>query len=200
MNDEAWVEEGEAGCRLLLPLPPAGIVLPGFDHVAGLLAPSTATTHDVALAHRAGVTLLVADDTGATAIGKAAAIGADGVVLGTDADPAAARRRLGPDALIGVRCGMSRHAAMVAGEDGADYVLFGEEDGTDDPEVLADLASWWRALFVLPVAVCGPLDARAQSVLMEAGADFLVPPSRMWDDPQAAMDFLDSIAALLARK
>ena len=40
------------------------------------------------------------------------------------------RRQLGRERLIGVACGLSRHAAMVAGEAGADYVLFGSLDLT----------------------------------------------------------------------
>ncbi|MGB3710875.1 MAG: thiamine phosphate synthase, partial [Erythrobacter sp.] len=53
-------------------------------------------------------------------------IGADGVHLGQEDDPARdARDELGPTAQIGVTCHASRHLAMEAGEAGADYVAFG---------------------------------------------------------------------------
>src|SRR3546814_12736377 len=42
-----------------------------------------------------------------------------------DAAYAEARRRVGADAIVGVTCHDSRHLAMVAAEDGADYVAFG---------------------------------------------------------------------------
>ena len=53
-------------------------------------------------------------------------LGADGVHLGqSDGDVREARALLGPDAQIGRTCHDSRHLAMTAGEDGADYVAFG---------------------------------------------------------------------------
>ena len=45
---------------------------------------------------------------------------------------AAARRLMGPDAMIGVTCHDSRHLAMEAAEAGADYVAFGAFFPTDD--------------------------------------------------------------------
>ncbi|MBV9018641.1 MAG: thiamine phosphate synthase, partial [Alphaproteobacteria bacterium] len=50
----------------------------------------------------------------------------DGVHVGEeDAPYAEARRLLGPDRIVGVTCGDSRHRALVAAEAGADYVAFG---------------------------------------------------------------------------
>ena len=52
--------------------------------------------------------------------------GAQGVHLGQgDGSVAAARALLGADADIGVTCHDSRHLAMIAAEEGADYVAFG---------------------------------------------------------------------------
>ncbi|MCB1883898.1 MAG: hypothetical protein KDG89_07870, partial [Geminicoccaceae bacterium] len=95
----------------------------------------------------------------------------DGVLLDGADGVADARRTLGADALIGARCGLSRHAAMVAGEAGADYVVFAA-DGADADD-LVEMVAWWTGLFVLPsVAVLAP-DGPAYALAL-AGADFLL--------------------------
>ncbi|RDJ93946.1 hypothetical protein B4Q13_18355, partial [Lacticaseibacillus rhamnosus] len=56
----------------------------------------------------------------------AAELDCDGVHVGEEDMPyAEARRLLGPDSIVGVTCGDSRHRAVVAAEAGADYVAFG---------------------------------------------------------------------------
>src|SRR5690348_17839321 len=56
----------------------------------------------------------------------AAEMECDGVHVGEEDMPyAEARRLLGPDRIVGVTCGDSRHRAVVAAEAGADYVAFG---------------------------------------------------------------------------
>src|SRR5581483_1487799 len=56
----------------------------------------------------------------------AAELDCDGVHVGEEDMPyAEARRLLGPDRIVGVTCGASRHRALVAAEAGADYVAFG---------------------------------------------------------------------------
>jgi thiamine-phosphate pyrophosphorylase len=93
----------------------------------------------------------------------AAATGCDGVHLTDPAAYPAARRRLGPGAIVGVSPGEGRHGAMSAGEAGADFVgLAGLE-----------LVSWWAELMEVPCVAFGaasPAEARA---LAEAGADFV---------------------------
>src|SRR5271155_5303170 len=56
----------------------------------------------------------------------AADLDCDGVHVGEEDMPyAEARRVCGPDRIVGVTCGSSRHRALVASEAGADYVAFG---------------------------------------------------------------------------
>src|SRR5262249_10552758 len=56
----------------------------------------------------------------------AAELDCDGVHVGEEDMPyAEARQLLGPDRIVGVTCGDSRHRALVAAEAGADYVAFG---------------------------------------------------------------------------
>lgn len=105
---------------------------------------------------------------------EASAGAADGLHLADAARTAAARERLGPEAILGVACGRSRHAAMVAGEAGADYVMF---DGSHRPAEPDDgplgLVGWWNELFVIPCAAEIPPEPDRAGALVAAGADLV---------------------------
>ena len=86
---------------------------------------------------------------------------------------------------------------MVAGEEGADYVMFGVEPGRHDAvPLLVELCGWWTGLFVLPCAVdLRGLDADP-AALAGAGADFVAVREAVWQHPAgAARGALDSAAA-----
>ena len=111
-------------------------------------------------------------------ISLAKRLGADGVHLGqSDGDLREARDVLGPAAQIGRTCHDSRHLAMQAGEDGADYVAFGAFYETmtkpshyrPDPQLL----SWWSALFEVPCVAIGGITPANAAPLVAAGADFV---------------------------
>ena len=100
--------------------------------------------------------------------------GADGVHLADPARVAELRQRLGRERILGAACGLSRHAGMVAGEAGADYVMFGALDRRPEPgDELFELVGWWNELFVIPCAAAGPLDPDLCRSLAAAGADLL---------------------------
>ena len=87
-------------------------------------------------------------------------IGADGLHLGqSDGDVREARALLGPAAQIGRTCHDSRHLAMQAGEDGADYVAFGAfYETTTKPSHYRPqpaILSWWSTLFEIPCVAIG---------------------------------------------
>ncbi len=64
-------------------------------------------------------------------IGLAARLGLDGVHLPDGARGVrAARKDLGPDAIVGAFCAASRHDGLTAAEAGADYVGFGPVSGS----------------------------------------------------------------------
>lgn len=109
--------------------------------------------------------------------------GADGLLLRAIELIEPARRLLGLERPIGAATGASRHAAMEAGEAGADWLLLGE--GLALP-ACAELIGWWSGLFVLPAAAPCP-SPEAAAVLLGAGADFLVPPASIWATPEAAL-------------
>ncbi|MFL6729793.1 MAG: thiamine phosphate synthase [Sphingomicrobium sp.] len=120
-------------------------------------------------------------------------LGADGVHLGqSDGDVREARALLGPVAQIGRTCHDSRHLAMQAGEDGADYVAFGAFYPTTtkpsnyrpQPPIL----SWWATLFEIPCVAIGGITPDNAKPLVDAGADFIAVCQAVWgkDDPAAA--------------
>ncbi len=113
------------------------------------------------------------------------ALQADGVHLGADdMDIRAARDLVGPDVVIGATCKNSRHAAMMAGESGADYVAFGAfyptttKDKTShaDPDIL----SWCQMFLTLPCVAIGGITLSNAGPLIEAGADFLAVSNSVW--------------------
>ena len=112
-------------------------------------------------------------------------IGADGVHLGGAADVQASRAALGRERILGVSCGRSRDAAMVAGEAGADYVGFGEL-GQPAGHELYELVEWWSELFVLPCLAEAAVTERDCAALARAGADFVAAGERVWSDPAGA--------------
>ena len=137
----------------------------------------------------AGTTFIVNDD-----MALAKRLGADGVHLGqSDGDIRAARDLLGPAAQIGRTCHDSRHLAMQAGEDGADYVAFGAfYETTTKPSNYrpqAALLSWWSSLFEIPCIAIGGITPANAAPLVAAGADFVAVCQAVWgeDDPAAAV-------------
>jgi thiamine-phosphate pyrophosphorylase len=119
----------------------------------------------------------------------AAELGCDGVHVGQEDTPyREARRIVGAGAIVGVSCNASRHLAMVAAEDGADYVAFGPffpSPTKENPGFLADpeLVSWWSELMEVPSVAIGGITPENCGVLVRAGADFLAVVSAVWDHP-----------------
>jgi thiamine-phosphate pyrophosphorylase len=134
----------------------------------------------------------------------AAELDCDGVHVGEeDAPYAEARRLLGPDRIVGVTCGASRHRALSAAEAGADYVAFGAffpsmtktaAKHHADPEVLRD----WSETTVVPCCAIGGITQENCGPLIEAGADFLAVIGAIWSYPNgpraAVADFNDVFA------
>ena len=129
-------------------------------------------------------------------------LGADGVHLGqSDGDIREARALLGPGAQIGRTCHDSRHLAMQAGEDGADYVAFGAfYDTTTKPSNYRPkppILSWWTTLFEIPCVAIGGITPDNAKPLVDAGADFIAVCQAVWgkDDPAAAAAAFEQVLA-----
>lgn len=144
-----------------------------------------------------GVTVILNDDPD-----LAAALGCEGVHLGEDDGSLdTARAALGPKALIGASCYDSRHKAMVAGEQGADYVAFGAvyETTTKTPKTRAslELFSWWRELFELPSVAIGGITPDNAKPVIAAGADYLAVCGGVWNWPDGPERACEAFSSLL---
>jgi len=115
----------------------------------------------------------------------AAEMGCDGAHLGQqDGDHAAARMLL-TGKILGITCHDSRHLAMTAGEQGADYVAFGaffptatkESTHHAEPELL----EWWAEVMEVPAVAIGGITAANCAPLVRAGADFLAVVGAVWN-------------------
>jgi len=133
----------------------------------------------------------------------AAELGCDGVHIGQeDMSYGQARRIVGPEATVGVTCHNSRHLAMVAAEQGADYVAFGAffPTGTKQPKTRAEpeLITWWSEIFEIPCVAMGGVTVENAPVLVAAGADFLAVVAGVWyhaQGPAAAVRAFNAIFA-----
>ncbi|WP_339948669.1 thiamine phosphate synthase [uncultured Albimonas sp.] len=132
------------------------------------------------ICHAADVALVIRDH-----VGLVGPLGLDGVQVSLPgASLKKVRAAIGPDAILGVDCGASRHDGMIAGEAGADYVLFGPvvpepAAGPVEPAPL-ELFEWWAQMIEVPVVAEGGIDA-AQAAILAPFADFAAPAASVWE-------------------
>lgn len=164
---------------------------------------------DAAIRHATRVLQPIAQERGVAFIMNdrpdlAAELDCDGVHVGEeDAPYAEARRLLGPDRIVGVTCGDSRHRAVVAAEAGADYVAFGAffpsatkaAKHRAHPELLAD----WSDTTVVPCVAIGGITQQNCPPLVEAGADFLAVIGAVWSHPKGPRAAVGEFNAVFAR-
>ncbi len=110
-----------------------------------------------------------------------------------------ARAAVGPNAIVGYSARFSRHAAMTAAEQGADYIVFGRRNPSPD-ELLQtiDLIEWWAALMEVPCVALGDITPETCAPLVQAGADFLAVDAAIWghdNGPAAGVAAMRSAAA-----
>jgi thiamine-phosphate pyrophosphorylase len=131
-----------------------------------------------------------------------AEMGCDGVHLGGGAEAVtAARRNLGHAVIVGASGGISRHAAILAAEAGADYLAFGGGPAAEAPEAAADpeLLGWWQSMVTLPCVAMGGLGLDSAEEMARAGADFVALGRAIWDHPQGPEAAARLVAERLAR-
>lgn len=113
---------------------------------------------------------------------------------------------LAPGKIVGAGGLSNRHDAMIAGETGADYVLFGR--CVVSPEAITDfqdvkkLTEWWAEIIEVP-CIAPARNLQEVQELAECGADFVACSAFVWehgDGPAAAVAeinaIFDEIAAL----
>jgi len=184
------------------PIPRLYLTTPLISDVSDFLLQLTSATHagDVA-----AVLLRLADSDERTLINRAKAIaatvqekdaallldgrvelvaraGADGAHLTGITAFTEAITHLKPERIAGAGGLATRHDAMLAAEQGADYVMFGEPDTTGARpafNAIVERVAWWSEVFEIPcVAYAGSLDD--VPALVEAGSDFIALGDFLW--------------------
>ncbi len=177
---EAALEAGDIACVFLRTEP---LAQSEIKKIIAALAPR---------AQKRGAAVLVADPT------LAARCDADGVhVTGTGPALEAALAAMKPDRIVGVGGLGSRHEAMLAGESGADYVMFGGPEEKPDPADIGERTAWWAEIFTLPCVAYAPALGDI-AALVEAGADFIALGDAVWNDPRGAAAAVEAAMRALA--
>jgi len=121
--------------------------------------------------------------------------GADGAHLSGIAGFTAALEMLKPERIAGAGGLVSRHDAMLAAEQGADYVMFGEPDPREKCPPFAaveERIAWWAEVFEAPcVGYSDSLNTIAP--LVAAGADFIALGNAVWREPGAIAETIRAV-------
>jgi thiamine-phosphate pyrophosphorylase len=122
--------------------------------------------------------------------------GADGAHLNGLAAFQDAAAALKPDRIAGIGGLETRHDAMIAAEDGADYVMFGDNE-RPSLDALIERVTWWADLFEVPcVAYATALEEIAP--LVDAGADFIAVGDAVFSDPRGVAAAVAEASARLS--
>jgi len=127
---------------------------------------------------------------------------ADGVHLGEDdGSIKKARKLLGYNSIIGASCYNSKHLAMEAAENGANYVAFGAffETNTKDPKARAQIKIIKDWLFIsnIPCVAIGGITPLNCKELIEVGVDHMAVISSIWDSKKDPIEVVKDFKNLL---
>lgn len=103
------------------------------------------------------------------------------------------RMSLPRDAMVGIDCGTSRHSAMEASEQGADYVGFHQRAQT----IGEPLIGWWNDIAEIPAVPLDAVTVEDLAKLKPQRPDFLRPMDEMWQSPEDATRIVKSVLAKL---
>lgn len=113
-----------------------------------------------------------------------------------------AREAVGPQGIVGVEAGQSRHDAMTLAEAGADYIAFGAPDEAQDHQAAhahrLDQIAWWAEIFEVP---CVALDVQSPAEALElaqSGADFIGITLPNGQSPARSAERVREIAEILS--
>jgi thiamine-phosphate pyrophosphorylase len=125
---------------------------------------------------------------------------ADGAqIAGTGPALKAAVQRLSPRHIVGAGGLATRHDAMVAGEAGADYIVFGDWSAPLSEEAVEERVLWWTEVFTTPCVAFASTVAQA-TLFAKAGADFIMLGDCIWNDPRGPAAAMKDAQDALARE
>jgi thiamine-phosphate pyrophosphorylase len=127
--------------------------------------------------------------------------GADGVHVETGpADIKAATQTFKPDRIVGAGNLKSRHAAMQAGSENLDYVLFGQLRGDTHREPhpkAVKLAEWWADLMQVPAVLHAGSSIDTLEILPRS-IDFIALDRALWEYPGGPAAAVTRIGTILS--
>ena len=193
------VEAGDgASARLAAALGAGDIASVVIRAIEGRALAASAVAPLVAVIQKAGAAALIEGDAG-----LARTLKADGVHVAVSEAAAEAfalaRETVGGGAIAGLDVGRSRHDAMTAGDDGADYVGFGIPDFVKDRTTAVArrlaLVQWWAEIFEIPCIAFDVETAEEAQALGQAGADFVAMTLPAVQSPADAADLVRAMSA-----
>lgn len=125
-------------------------------------------------------------------------VGASGVHVGIDDKKISQIRQNSPkNFIIGASCYDSKHLAMEAGEQGADYISFGAFFETKTKisrgKPTIEILNWASEILNLPIVAIGGINDKNCGELIKNGVDFLAVISYVWQHPQGVEVALKNI-------
>ena len=119
----------------------------------------------------------------------------DGVHLNAlEDDVKLARQALTKESIVGAFCGASRHVAMQAAEDGADYIALSQNTYVPGEPIIG----WWADLFEIPCVAFDPIESDKLDILLPQKPDFIRPLDAMWSSPEEARRIVSELTQRMA--
>ena len=127
---------------------------------------------------------------------------ADGVHLGEeDGSIKKARKLLGSNSIIGASCYNSKHLAMEAAENGANYVAFGAFFKTNTKVSKAsahiEIIKDWLFISNIPCVAIGGITPLNCKELIEVGVDHMAVISSIWESKKSPIEAVKDFKNLL---
>ncbi len=157
---------------------------------ASIIVPDTVKTEDVAALQGLGLAVFL-QDVEPRIVSR---LRADGLHINTMEHAIVdLRMSLPRDAMVGVGCGTSRHAAMEASEQGADYVAFTQKKQTGGEPLI----KWWNDIAEVPSVPFDAVSLAELDILLPQKPDFIRPLDEMWESAANATRIISELAARL---
>lgn len=148
------------------------------------------------LAQKEGVACLIEGDPQLALRAEADGVHVEGNPEGLAAALGVLHRGGRADGIIGAGGLITRDEAMLAGEAGVDYLMFGGPACAEPDDRIVESVAWWAEIFNVP-CIGYARNLSVVSDLVRAGADFIALSEAVFADPRGADAALRDAAARL---